>query len=314
MKPTFRHSELSISEPEQFGIAMSGVSLAVDFLARQEIPAHIEQFQAPGWALDFQETHVKARVSGPLPPGWVALGLMRKPTTSSWYGYSANRGTLVCNPPGEPIDGLITPGFSCISANVPVAIWEKCRALAGIGNEEIRSFAAFQLPVPLYESIERRALATRRLLRNSVGMPRLSRMAASDAVDLAIHIATTAWEFSASRLPLRDSFRNRARLAKRAESWIREHLAEVFRIPDVCLSLRVSRRELEYAFRSYFDQSPRDFLQALRLNAVRASLHCTNTPVTDVAFSHGISHLSRFAAQYRALFGESPSQTTRAGL
>lgn len=293
---------------------MSGVSLVADFLARVEVPAHIEKFQAPDWALDFQEANVKARVYGPLPPGWVALGVMRRSAASIWYGQSGKKGMLVCNPPGEPIDGLIAPGFSCVAANVPLATWEKCRALAGAGAGEFRGFAAFQLPAPVYESIERQALATRRLLRNSGEISRLTRMAESEAVDLAMHIATTAWEFSVGHPPLRDSFRNRARLAKRAESWMRDHLAEVVSIPDVCLAMQVSRRELEYAFRSYFDQSPRDFLQALRLNAVRACLRGTDMPVTDVALTHGISHLSRFAAQYRALFGESPSQTIRASL
>ena len=82
-------------------------------------------------------------------------------------------------------------------------------------------------------------------------------------------------------------------------------------IPDVCTALKVSRRELEYAFRSTFDQSPRDFLQALRLNAIRRELLRCDTPIIDVAYQHGMTHLGRFAASYRQLSGEKPSQTAR---
>jgi transcriptional regulator GlxA family with amidase domain len=93
---------------------------------------------------------------------------------------------------------------------------------------------------------------------------------------------------------------------------MRDHLAEPWQIPEVCLALRVSRRELEYAFRTSFDTSPRDFLQALRLNAIRRALQNEDNPqesVSHLALDHGITHFGRFSAHYRALFGESPSKT-----
>ena len=92
---------------------------------------------------------------------------------------------------------------------------------------------------------------------------------------------------------------------------MRHQLGESLQILDLCAALRVSRRELEYAFRSTFDQSPRDFLQALRLNAIRRELRVSDAPIIDIAFQHGMSHLGRFAASYRHLFGEKPSQTVR---
>jgi AraC family ethanolamine operon transcriptional activator len=94
---------------------------------------------------------------------------------------------------------------------------------------------------------------------------------------------------------------------------MRDHLAEPIRVPDVCLALSVSRRELEYAFRATFDQSPRDFLHALRLNAIRRALlrGDVRAPIVHIALDHGITHPGRFAADYRALFGEPPSETFR---
>jgi AraC family ethanolamine operon transcriptional activator len=93
-----------------------------------------------------------------------------------------------------------------------------------------------------------------------------------------------------------------------------EHLEENIRMEDVCLALHVSRRELEYAFRTVQDQSPRDYLQTLRLNAIRRVLlrvENHDASIIDVAQAHGMTHLGRFAAHYRSLFGESPSVTLR---
>ncbi|RYD48861.1 MAG: helix-turn-helix domain-containing protein [Verrucomicrobiaceae bacterium] len=141
-----------------------------------------------------------------------------------------------------------------------------------------------------------------------------------DAIAHAAHAVTdtftTASELTAGIELAAGSLRNRARLARRAEAWMRDHLADAVQVPDLCLALHVSRRELEYAFRSVFDQSPREHLEALRLNAIlRALLHrdsdgSRNTIIT-IAYAHGVRHLGRFAATYRSLFGEKPSETRR---
>jgi AraC family transcriptional regulator, ethanolamine operon transcriptional activator len=306
----YRHLVHQFSDPEQYSIAVSGATLAADFLSPQKLPARVEQFQSPGWTLDFHDTEVRARILCPIPPGWVSIGFIRTRGTSSWYGVRDTAGLLACTPPGEAIDGCIEPGFACMAVNVPVSVWERCRALAGI---ERASFGgvALPLPPPVFAQIERRLRATRHALRLAPVAPHHGAFAAREAVDLATHVAVTMWELSSRLAPPRDSLRNRTRLARRAEAWMRDHLAEPVQIPEVCLALHVSRRELEYAFRTAFDQSPRDFLQALRLNAIRRTLRRAEAPLTQVAFDHGVTHLGRFAAHYHALFGERPSETAR---
>jgi transcriptional regulator GlxA family with amidase domain len=175
-------------------------------------------------------------------------------------------------------------------------------------------FAAYPLPAPLYDRVQRDLIATLRLLERAESEPDLVDSAVHAAADFVADMATLAWELSEPDISYRSSLRNRTRLARAAEAWMRAHLAEPVQVTDVCLALRVSRREIEYAFRSVFDQSPRDFLQTLRLNAIRRSLlrgEGGRAAVTRAALDHGITHLSRFSAQYRALFGESPSVTRR---
>lgn len=301
-------------DPDEFGVAVSGASLLADFLAPQTLPTQVEQFQSSGWALDFHEAHVNARVQATLPPGWASLGLMRGHATSTWHGFAGRRGVLVCTPPGETIDGVISPGFQCMSVNVPSAVWEQCQALSGTRRSAFGGVVAHQLSSSNYIRIEQKLCEVRELLRRASAAPQFTAVAAHEAAALAEQIVTIAWELGEPSGPPRDSLRNRTRLARRAEAWMRGHLSEPLRIADVCLALRVSRRELEYAFRLTLDISPQEFLRNLRLNAIRRALRragCRSDTISRIATEHGVTHLGRFAAHYRALFGERPCETLR---
>ena len=76
----------------------------------------------------------------------------------------------------------------------------------------------------------------------------------------------------------------------------------------------MSRRTLERAFHESLDMSPATYFRIRGLNAVRRLL--LDTPpipgvVARLAIDHGFWHLGRFAASYRALFGERPTDTLR---
>jgi AraC family ethanolamine operon transcriptional activator len=83
-------------------------------------------------------------------------------------------------------------------------------------------------------------------------------------------------------------------------------------IADICASVGVSERTLQYAFRSYVNMPPLAYLRLCRLNRVRATLLTSNpqsTTVTAVAMRFGFLHLGRFALDYKQVFNESPSVT-----
>lgn len=309
----FRHLVHRLGDPAEFGVAVSGAVLSADFLAPQTAFATIEQFQSPAWALDFHTAGVKARISGPLEPGWASLGFMRGRTESWFHGHRVHQGVLVCNPPGEGIDGCISPGFESAAINVPRTLWDQCRLLAGADHASFSQVRVHRLTPLTYATMERRLWTARDLLRRA-DTPEDAHFAARQAAAITVDAATLAWQLSAAPEASADSLRNRARLARRAEAWMREHLDEFLPISAACLALRVSRRELEYAFRSSFDTSPRSFLHSLRLNAIRRALQ-NNTgdrsTVSEIALNHGVAHFGRFSAQYRALFGENPSETRR---
>ncbi|MDP4301157.1 helix-turn-helix domain-containing protein [Leptothrix discophora] len=103
---------------------------------------------------------------------------------------------------------------------------------------------------------------------------------------------------------------SRERVVREARAWMRAHAHEPIDVPMLCDALGVSRRTLQYSFEAVLQLSPVTYLRALRLNGVRRELMRGSVePVADCAARWGFWHLSRFAAEYRALFGEKPSET-----
>lgn len=85
-------------------------------------------------------------------------------------------------------------------------------------------------------------------------------------------------------------------------------------IEEVCQHLRASRRTVQNSFQSVAQTTPLHYLRSIRLNAVRRQLLSTrgsHAGVGEIATSWGFAHLGHFAAQYKQLFGESPSATGR---
>lgn len=82
---------------------------------------------------------------------------------------------------------------------------------------------------------------------------------------------------------------------------------------EVCRCLCISPRKLEYCFKDVLGMSPRQYLRAARLNGVRRELRRGHGArgIADVASHWGFWHMSDFAADYKRLFGELPSQTDR---
>lgn len=306
-------SRHEIAEPEEFSNAVAGATLRADFLGARRTAARIERFMGGDWSLDFFEAGVTARISGPLVPGWTSLCLPFRASGSRWYGEVAEDGWLLCNPPGVAIEGTITPGFCGVSVAVPREVWEDCWSAAQGPGRSSAGFQVIRLPAPTRARILRELREVHRCLDLPSDRCRDCATPARLGAALARELVTLAGENAAATPSPRDSTRNRYRLARRAEAWMRDHLAEHPGIPELCRALGTSRRELEYAFRSAFAQSPRAFLESLRLNAVRTALvrAAPGTTVSDIALEHGFSHFGRFAARFKEMFGESPSAFTR---
>ena len=77
------------------------------------------------------------------------------------------------------------------------------------------------------------------------------------------------------------------------------------------MQLHVTRRTLQNCFQDVLGMGPARYLRTVGLNAVRREL-CDATPhttIADIAARWGFWHMGHFSQEYKALFGETPSQT-----
>lgn len=106
---------------------------------------------------------------------------------------------------------------------------------------------------------------------------------------------------------------SRRQAAKRAEEYLLANIQNSVSMADLCAATKSSERTLLLGFNEVFGVSPKQFLKSLRLNLAKRDLRNASfgATVTDIAVRWGFTHLSRFAADYRTMFGESPRETLK---
>jgi AraC-like DNA-binding protein len=108
-------------------------------------------------------------------------------------------------------------------------------------------------------------------------------------------------------------FDKRYRATRSALDYIHNHPREAITVAALASATGASRRTLETGFRDMLDMSPKQFINTSRLRGCREELALQRGEpggrIVDTAHSWGFFHLGQFAADYRKLFGELPSQT-----
>jgi AraC family ethanolamine operon transcriptional activator len=106
---------------------------------------------------------------------------------------------------------------------------------------------------------------------------------------------------------------NKVSVVHRARQFINERIDQPLQVIDICEALVLSRRTLQQSFQDVLGINPQSYLRAHRLTGARHDLlqGGRGVQIKDVVARWGFWHLSRFSAEYRALFGELPSDTLK---
>ncbi|WP_178130614.1 AraC family transcriptional regulator [Reyranella sp. CPCC 100927] len=119
------------------------------------------------------------------------------------------------------------------------------------------------------------------------------------------HNYSSALEHHSARVASRD--------VRRALDYIQGHLSEPVTLADIVAASGIPGRTLMKHFKDTRGMSPMRYLRHARMVRVREALTRPrpSDSVTDIALAWGFNHLGRFSVEYRAQFGESPSETFR---
>ena len=240
---------------------------------------------------------VGAQYQGVLEPGMVLLAMKaNEPTNARWFGM--------------PLTG---DDLAVARRRIDVC----CTGAGDILSLQLDHVDAVQLGVPVANDdafLLRSSSATSRL-RSLLGalfidgpLPR-DRRGNEDALMASLSHA------SLGRRILPGALTPRFLAVRTCETYMREHIDESISLQDLSEACGFRPRSLINAFEAFTGVSPMAYLKALRLNGVRKALGAAGRErarIIDVAMDWGFEHMGHFAADYRAMFGERPSETPRA--
>jgi AraC family ethanolamine operon transcriptional activator len=107
--------------------------------------------------------------------------------------------------------------------------------------------------------------------------------------------------------------RARQRIVRETDAYLCANPMRPVYTDELCAALGVSATRLHQAFQATFGMGPHRYLKMRRMGMVRAALLARAggpwRSVKAAALAHGFWHLGQFACDYRALYGEAPSET-----
>ena len=96
------------------------------------------------------------------------------------------------------------------------------------------------------------------------------------------------------------------------EMYIETHKQRPIMLSELSKATDIGQRSIFRLFKDRFNLTPKAYLNKLRLNGVRndiTQMDFTKNNITDIARNWGFWHMGQFAADYKRLFGELPSET-----
>jgi AraC family transcriptional regulator, ethanolamine operon transcriptional activator len=105
---------------------------------------------------------------------------------------------------------------------------------------------------------------------------------------------------------------SREQVLRKVRDLIASAADEVLHVEDLCRATGVSERTLRTVFNQSYGIGPLRYLTQRRMHLVRAALRQAalgRDTVASIAAEFGFWEFGRFAREYKALFGELPSQT-----
>ncbi|MFN5513791.1 MAG: helix-turn-helix domain-containing protein [Cyanobacteriota bacterium] len=108
-------------------------------------------------------------------------------------------------------------------------------------------------------------------------------------------------------------FLRRSPMVLKIEAYLLNHLHHPITLQELGERFYVSKSPLTYGFQEMVGMSPLAYLKILRLHAVRRVLKSAppQTKLVTLMQEFGFWHAGRFSQDYKALFGESPSETLK---
>lgn len=237
---------------------------------------------------------------GATPPGYRTFVIPGSHCNGFWWlGQQVTRDDLLVFPTSNELDSVSHEDFEVYTISLRIAYFEQLVDYLGLRPLD-GSCKVIRLSSSTIDSL--RYLAGK--IVRSQGGSNLPSTLQSLVDKLIICVAEQTEDTTHSR--------KRGQAVTRVVDYVRNTHELTADLAQLCRIGCVSERTLQYAFKERYGIAPNVFVKRWKLNMARRLLLQTDpeqTTITKVAMSLGFLHQGQFAADYRRLFLELPSET-----
>ena len=313
MSNQLEYFDYEIDGVEAYSTVLSEASFEVSQLEPGTLRGHHTRLRLPEFEISWVKTNLSLRGNGNLPSdAWTISLVLHADGRSLQHGVEVEAGSMVVHGPGAVHDGLYGRGFSVVCFAVPAAIVEQ-----RVNQEfpDLRDMLSKSWDIYSVSELKTNELISSfqdavELLRSDESV-RSSEAALESMVDELLYDYLLSL-LEASQVAAHDQVDGAAEIVREAEAFANDSTNDAPAVGDLCQAVGVSRRTLSRAFEQTVGMGPATYLRRMRLGAARSSILQSNgdgKTISEIAINHGFWHFSRFAQQYREMFGESPSET-----
>ena len=294
--------ECGFSDFDELTDAIQGWQLELYKLDIDPFQGRIFQLMGPDFILSHGYFSNRLKQVGAPPTGFRTFVVPADPGLQMiWRGQRISGSDLLIFPEGSELHALTEARFNIYTLSISAEALLKTAARQGVPELEAvlhRREVIHCRPSAMAE--------TRGILSELEKVPALHPFASNQMLIALVQLLAGAGKANSS--PLTKT--RRQRIVMGSEKLIALHPEDPMTVQRLCEHTGVSRRTLEYAFDEQIGVTPKYFINAIRLNAVRKQLRSgTVQKVADAANAWGFWHMGQFAKDYRKFFGELPSDT-----
>lgn len=300
-----------ISTVEELVDPVASARMAPMVLRSGPIRAEWAHFDVQGTFVEVGDYSFPVVTQGETLGGRISVLTPLRRTPGQVNGVALVEGLLHAGGEATEVQGALPGPVRAGVASVPIAVLEDMAVALGLDVDlprrgEFRLVRAVE-PGRLRELFDQ-TLRIARLTRDAALADRACRAIGDELTEIIVR------SFERGGRTARPSRRhaNSMCIVHDCADYADVHRYQGVTLAALCAASGVSERRVRQAFYECYEMSPTAYLRIAALHRVRNALleaPPTRDVVTRTATDFGFWHLSRFAAQYRSLFGEVPSVT-----
>ncbi len=301
---------------EIFSNILSGYDLELRQIDRGPFSAILQQIQHKSVFINRFTSTRRFEVNGNPPPSVRTFGIpTEKCQPFTWRNKYSTGNTIQIYKPGTELEMITHPFFEAIDISITEdafntlnQLWDfpELDKLTGTKEMVVCNPEIMQKLRNTLQTICATVDSNPDLLKHNTDLQNIINYEVPYLLALALMTAETQ--------AVKTSPAKRNHALKTAVDYIQATAHDKMSLNQLCHENNINKRTLQRAFLDRYGVSPKDYVQALRLNEVHKILLSSDsatTRISDVASSFGFWHMSQFATDYRRHFGELPSETLK---